>query len=484
MSVLPSVVRNSATLLVGTVAAKGLVLVATLLIGRRLGPEGFGLYSLVFAYLAFFELFADAGLDALLGRDLARTPFDAGRRLGDALILRAILALIAIPVAAALFPMITGRPEGAWLVLIGGAAVLSSNRRPSLRSLFETPYRTTLSMGLPTLLGVLAEAVHVTLLLLWLPEAGVAGAVAAQALASLPFLVVLAAASARLVRPELRTDARRLGALLRTTTPILAGLAVNVVLARIDAVMLETMRGTRDVGLYTAPVRIVEIANLLPILLMTSVYPLFAANHPQDPVRVDRLYRGSLRVLVTAVIPLVAYEIAFAAPLVERLFGPSYAESARALEVLALSTVFVYADIILTARLVATGAERRNVFLVAIAATTNVVANLWLIPLEGPRGAAIATSLAYVVRLLAGWIFGDIRAVTRLTFGSITPPLAAGAVAFSGAILLETARPLTFALGLAVYPIVLYLLGGFRLRDLSQLRAAMAQDVGRDAAGR
>jgi O-antigen/teichoic acid export membrane protein len=471
---------------VGTGAAKALVLVSTLILGRQLGPEGFGLYSLVFAYLAFFELFADAGLDALLGRDLARPSPDAGRRLGDALILRAVLTVIAVPVAALLFPLVTGRPEGIWLVVLGGASLLASNRRPSLRSILETPYRVSLRMGVPTFLGVLAEALHVALLVLWIPRAGVTGAVAAQALAALPFLFVLAPLSARRLKPEIRPEMARLTGLLHTTAPILAVLAVNVVLARIDAVMLELLRGTRDVGLYTAPVRIVEIANLAPILLMTSVYPLIAASHPKDPVRVDRLFKGSLRVLVTGVVPVVAAEIVFAAPLVERLFGPSYAESARVLSVLAVSAIFVYADIVLTSRLVATGAEARNVWLLGIAAATNVLANLWLIPSQGPRGAAFATSIAYVVRLLSGWLFADTRALTRLAMASFVPALGAGAVAFAPALLFETARPLTFGLGLALYPIALYLLGGFRLHDLAQLRRAMesaaseAGEVGHD----
>ena len=502
MSVLPSLLRNSGTLLAGTAAAKGLVLVATLILGRQLGPEGFGLYSLVFAYLAFFELIADAGLDSLLVRDLARSEEDAPRRLGDALILRAILAAVALPLAAVLFPVLTARPEGPLLILLGGAALISSNRRPSLRSILEAPYRARLRMGLPTILGVLAEALHVAILVMWLPRGGVAGAVAAQALASFPFLFVLAAASRRLVRPELRPDGARLGTLFRTASPLLAGLAVNVVLARADAVMLELLRGTRDVGLYTAPVRIVEIANLLPILLMTSVYPLFAASHPHDPTRVDKLFRGSLRVLGTIIAPIVAAEIIFAAPLVDRLFGASYAESVRVLPALALSEILVFANVVLTARLIATGAERRSLVLLAVAAASNVAANLWLIPRDGPRGAAIATLMAYAVHLACGFLFRDVRGTTRLAVSGLAPAVGAGSLCFAPAFLFSTLRPVTFGLGLAVYPVVLYLLGGFRWRDVATLRDAAraaaapdgddglpgpggsASDVGRDAGRR
>lgn len=499
MSVLPSLIRNSGLLLAGTAAAKGLVLVATLLLARRLGPEGFGLYTLVFAYLAFFELVADAGLDSLLVRDLARKAGDAARRLGDALVLRAALTAAVVPAAALLFPVITGRTDGAWLIVLGGAALVASNRRPSLRSLLETPYRTALRMGWPTLLGVLAEALHVGLLLVWLPAGGVPRAVAAQAVASLPFLLILAVLANRQGAVALRPDATRMKALLAAALPLLAMLAVNVVLARIDVIMLEVMRGTREVGLYSAPVRIVEIANLLPILLMTSVYPLFAASHPHDPVRVDKLLRGSLRVLGTVLVPLAAAEIVFAEPLISALFGLSFAASAPVLVVLALSEVFVFADIVLTARFLATGAERANLALVAMAAAANVVGNLWLIPSEGARGAALATLGAYALRVVAGVLFRETRGATRTAATSLLPAVLAGAVCFAPAFLVEPLRPVWFALGLAAYPVGLYLLGSFRLRDLTQLRdAARAaaegrvdpddlparRDVGRDAGPR
>ncbi len=499
MSVLPSLIRNSGLLLAGTAAAKGLVLVATLLLARRLGPEGFGLYSLVFAYLAFFELVADAGLDSILVRDLARKAGDAARRLGDALILRAALMVAVVPTAALLFPVLTGQAGGAWLVVLGGAALVASNRRPSLRSLLETRYRTALRMGWPTLLGVLAEAVHVGLLLAWLPAGGVPRAVAAQAIASFPFFVILALLAGRQGAVALRPDAARLRALFATALPLLAMLAVNVVLARIDVVMLEVLRGTREVGLYSAPVRIVEIANLLPILLMTSVYPLFAASHPHDPVRVDKLLRGSLRVLGTVLVPLAAAEIVFAEPLISALFGTSFAASAPVLVVLALSEVFVFADIVLTARFLATGAERANLAIVAMAAAANVLGNLWLIPTEGARGAALATLGAYALRVLAGVLFARTRGATRTAAASLLPAVLAGTVCFAPAFLVEPLRPVWFALGLAAYPVGLYLLGSFRLRDLTQLRDAAraaaegrvdpedlpgGRDVGRDAGPR
>ena len=53
------------------------------------------------------------------------------------------------------------------------------------------------------------------------------------------------------------------------------------------------------------------------------------------------------------------------------------------LPALALAEIFVFADIVLTARLVATGAERRNLVLVAIAASWMLFTDAYLSILAG-----------------------------------------------------------------------------------------------------
>ncbi|HMB68389.1 MAG TPA: oligosaccharide flippase family protein [bacterium] len=472
MSSLPALVRNSLVLLAGTAASKALVFVSTLVLVRSLPAEGFGLYTLVFAWLSFFELLPDAGLDMLAVREAQTPGARRARVLGDALVARAVLIAAAAPAAALLAPLAADDPAIAALAALGALSWLSSFRRASLRSLLDLPYRVALRMEIPALLGTLAEAAHLAVLPFALGAAGVAGAVAAQGLSHLPFALLLAALSFRRIRPELRPAPQAAVATLRRTAPLFGLLLANAVLARVDVLMLQALRGSREVGIYAAPVRLVEVANLLPILLMASVYPLLAAA-ARDPERVERLFRGSLRFLSAVIAPVIVVEIAFAGPLVHLFFGAEYSASAAVLPALAAAELLIFADIVMNARFVATGLEKRNLQLVAAAAVANVAANFVLIPAHGAAGAALATLLAYAVRVGAAALSRETRAAGRGALAAVLPAAAAGAAAWAVLTALGPATPGGIAAGAATYAAVLAALRGLRPEDLRQIRRAL-----------
>jgi O-antigen/teichoic acid export membrane protein len=470
MSTVAALVRNTTVLVAGTVSAKAAVFASYLILTRQLGAEDFGRYAFLFAFASFFELVADAGLDPLVIREATRPGTDAGRRLGDALLLRLLLTILATLAAVTLFPLIKGGREDAPLVLLACATFVTSNRHASLRSLWEVPYRAALRMELPTLLSVLTEILHLGLLAAAILRWGLAGAVAAQAVAQFPGLVVLAWLSARRVRPVFRPDPRRLAELLRTAFPMLGILALNIVLARIDVLMLERMRGSAAVGLYAAAVRLVEVANLLPALLMTSVYPLLTESHPLQPERITRLFQGSLRFLTLCLVPVVIVEVLYPAPILRLLFGDGYVSSAAILPILAASELLVYVDIVLSSRFIAVRLEKRNLQLLLAAALTNVIANWFLIPAFGGAGAALATLLAFAVRVLATFVIAETRPVAREAFAAIAPALGAGAIV-AAALFLCRGLPLMFSFAaIPLYAGALLLLRGLKREDLELIR--------------
>jgi O-antigen/teichoic acid export membrane protein len=368
---------------------------------------------------------------------------------------------------------VTDDARGPWLVVLGTLTWVTSVRRASLRSLFELPYRLALRMETPTVLTVVAEAAHLLALLAFVSLWDLPGAVAAQGAAALPFALVLAVLSARQIAPRLALDLPRLIALARGALPLVGLLFANTVLARADMLLLEMLRGSREVGIYAAPVRLVEVANLLPALLMTSIYPLLVGAAPHDPVRADRLFRVSLRFLTAAVVPVILAEVFWAKPLVRVLFGPEYGAAAAVLPILAATPLLAFTDIVLNSYLLATGREKRNALLVAVAAAVNVALNLVLIPAHGAVGAAWATLLAWGVRIAVTFAPRDTRPAAVGAVRSILPATAAGALAALLVAWTGVHGVAAGVLGALVYAGALLPLRGLRADELQEILRAL-----------
>ncbi len=481
MSASRAVARNTAVLFTGTLVAKGLVFASYVVLTRTLGVEGFGRYVYVFTALAFFELLADAGLDPLLVRDGARGREDLPCRLGDAFVLRALLTLAAAAAAFVLVPRFSGRPEDGALVLLAAASLLATNRRPSLRSLLEVPARTRLRMELPTALGALTEIAALGLLVVLAARFGIAGAIAAQPLAQIPMAFVYAALLARSDLPRFAPDVRRIAELLKRASPLLGALALNIVLVRADVLFLERWRGPAEVGIYSAPVRLVEIANLLPALLMTSVFPLLVGAFERDRGEAVRLYSESIRVSMIALVPFVLVQILFADSIVRALFGAEFGRSAAVLPWLALAELWIYLDIFLGARLVAEHQERRNFLLLGAAAAFNLAGNAAVVPAFGAPGAAAVTLGSYAVRLGAGLLSPSTRSAVAESIAAARPSWIAGALALAAGWAMRTAAAAfgdapaagaaaTLLAALSTFAIASVRMGGTRPGDLAFLR--------------
>lgn len=463
-------IRNSAVLLAGTVLSKGLVFVSYIALTHQLGAAEFGRFTTLFVYISFFGLLADAGIESIVIREVGREPDAMANRLGDALCLRAAIILLAIPLAFALYPTVFDESAPIVLLALASLTLVLSNRGASLRSLLEIPYRAALRMEVPALLGVLTEALFVAALLATLPRWGVGAAVACQALAPLPFAILLLRLVKRDVPLRPVPDLWGMTRLLRASSPLLVALVLNLILTRLDVLLLGRMRGAAEVGLYAAPVRLVEVAALLPILLMTSVYPMFAASHGVSPRRLERLFRGSVRFIVAAVVPLAVVEIAFAGPIVSTLFGPEFEASAAVLPILAIGEVLVVVDIVFSSRLVATNLERRNLLMVLAAAVANVAANVALIPPFGAVGAAWATLIAYGVRFGVAFAWFDTRDAAVQALTSLLPACGAGVGAYLVFAYLQFQSAILLVPAFALYAVLLVLFRGVSRREWDLLR--------------
>jgi O-antigen/teichoic acid export membrane protein len=192
------------------------------------------------------------------------------------------------------------------------------------------------------------------------------------------------------MRPISRRHQRRYGRyLLKVGLPLaVSGLSI-VIYTRIDQIMIGNYLGEHSVGLYSAAITLSQGWIFVPIALITSMMPgvANARTLAEQEGRIRLLY---LVVLLLSM-PVIVLLSLFPGPVVALMFGNSYRETATILALCSVTSLFSVMGTVSYRAIVLFGGYRFIAIKMPLAALTNVLMNLVLIPRYGIWGAAVST---------------------------------------------------------------------------------------------
>jgi O-antigen/teichoic acid export membrane protein len=167
-----------------------------------------------------------------------------------------------------------------------------------------------------------------------------------------------------------------------------AGVA-QIVVQRLDIVLVAVMRGPRDAAVYTAATRFLVVGQLVNQALTAPVQPQLSAAFAIDDRRNARqLYELSTAWLVLGSWPLFA-TAAVLAPEYVHLFGSHYAGGASVVVILSLAMLVASGVGLVDTVIIMAGRTTWNLETTLLALVVNVGLDLALIPPFGIVGAAI-----------------------------------------------------------------------------------------------
>jgi O-antigen/teichoic acid export membrane protein len=394
-----------------------LSLAVTMLLTRHLGVAGYGSFVAVFVYMTFFASFADWGTQTILIRDLAQEP-DFEHQVGVALALRLGLAVSASLLAAATVPLFyRGQPQ----VLAGVLVALPTLLFGSIATTVTAAFQARLRMGRVALVEVTAQAVSIGAVALLVVTGRplrevIAGTVAASGIQAA--LLVVLARKVFAIRP--RIDLALSRQLLRRALPLGVSLLVTTIYFKVDALILSTLSGPREIGMYGLSYRVCEAIIGFPAVFVASMFPLLAAAaRSSDATELRRLTQRAFDVLVLGAVPAVLGVVAVAPMLVRFIAGSSFGSAVPVLRVLVVGAGLMFVNGLFGHVLIALDKQRTLLRLSSGALLFNVVANLLAIPRLGALGAAAAATASEILLLV-----GALWTVRR--YAGITPSLRLG----------------------------------------------------------
>ncbi len=173
---------------------------------------------------------------------------------------------------------------------------------------------------------------------------------------------------------------------------------VNFINSRIDRVMLGSLTVAEDVAIYQAVSQIVIVFLIIQLAFIAIISPLIAESfHTGEMKRLQQIYLMANKWSLYLGFPLLSLILLAPNAIIVLLFGEKYAGNSTILIILALAEVFNLSTGAVGSIMFMAGRERRYLWISLTAFTSNILLNIFLIPLWGINGAAVATSIGTII---------------------------------------------------------------------------------------
>ena len=404
---------NVTWLAIDRIIRMGVMLGMSVWMARYLGTAAFGQYAYALAFVQLFSVVAAFGLENVVIRDIVRETAPARlQTLGSAWRLQQRAALLTWVFAVVVVGVWKGIAHPTFFLVLSFSLILLAKSSEVFRLAFAA--RVDSRWVVWTENAVLVGFALLKGLIMLL-----GGTVGQLALATGIEFALLAVAFAWVYqhvygdRGHWRVDRTRMKTLAHDAWPmVLSGFAVMVFM-RTDQIMLGELVGDDAVGIYSAAVRVSEIAYILPSILVGSLYPSLIRARERDAAAYRRGLQQLFRAMMLFALCLIVGGAWLAEPLMIGLYGASFAESGRVLAWLLWATIPVNLGLVAGKWFVAEGLQRLTFYRMSLGAVVNIALNAWAIPRWGVYGAAMATIAA---QLMANVLFNATHARAREVF--------------------------------------------------------------------
>jgi len=465
------IIGNTAIQILGKFATAVLSIIVIKLITGYLGRAGYGEYTVIYEFLAFFGIIADFGIFQIAVKEMSMHPANRNKIFGNILTMRAVLACVAMVAAVSagfLIPKYanTAIPLG---IAIASVTTLLTLIFGTLSSLLQVALKMQWSV-LAFVLGKIATLAWIIFVVkFWLPnnpttgffQLLIAGIIGGIVMVTLTFF-----AARRLEKFSLRFDFQFWREIFVKTLPYGMAILLATIYFRIDVILLSLMRSNDEVGVYGVAARILENLSIISIFFLNSALPtitrLFRDNHE----KLKKLLQYSFDFLMMIGVPIVVGGITLAYPLITAISSPKFASdltngfygSDIALQILLVAMLFAFLANLFGYTLLAGNQQIKLLWINSAAVIFNFVSNLLVIPIWGFRGAAITSVASQIFVCIFGFYFVRQLIQIRFTFTTLTKIILAAGVMYILIRILEPILCETF--GSNTNLLILILFGG------------------------
>lgn len=478
MSLIKKVAFNTLAQISGKLTSTVLGLFSLALIARYLGPESFGEYTTILAFLGFFAVFADFGLTLITVQFISDKRRDENKVLNNIFTLRLVsilFILLLAPVIAIFFPYSQS-------IKIGLIIALASFVFPALNQVVVGLLQKKLSMER----DAISENISRVVLLLGIIivkkiDAGLNGVLLVISISAFINFLSHYILALKFAVIKLAWDFSLWKEIFYKSWPLALTIVLNLVYLRADTLILSIFKSSEEVGFYGMPYKIIDVLATIPFMFAGLILPIITAawlENKKDYFK--KILQKSVDFMIIMAVSIVIGLQFVSKEIIVLIAGPEFVPSGLILQILIFSVAAVFIGVMFSHAVIALDKQKKMIGFYAFTSLSSLIAYFILIPKYSYFGAAgvtiyselmIAFFSAYCVFKYSGFRLNLINLLKTLGAGAIMTIFLLvinGYTGSKGFFDKETVTGLISIIILAgsIYSLSLYLLGVVKKEDV------------------
>lgn len=387
--------KNVGYLTIGNVFSQVISLIGVIYIPTLLGPEYYGIYNTVTAYVALFAVFTFSGLTKVIIRETAKDLSKAKKILEATIGIRNMFSLLATLFSIIVVLFINYEYGTKIYIIIYSFSLLLTGTQSSINTIFQSHQQMKI-LGIMAIIKQLFK-VPMAILLLYL-DYGILSLIVLHLVLEVFTSIYLFKASKRIITFNIFSRIRFIKEYIYSGGRFSLIQFFNILSGKIDLVMLSFLTTPTNVGIYALAYRLVNTGLVLRDPISKSLFPYYSNKYNTNKPKISELVIHTVLTSIPLLIFLIP-AIFFIKPLISIVIGNEFIKSAEIFRVLVFYLIFNFSIIPWGLALQTTANEKYSLYTVSFCAFLNICLNIIFYKYYGIIGVAYSTLIVETLRL-------------------------------------------------------------------------------------
>lgn len=412
-----TIAKNTFWLFFGNMTSRFIRAGLLIYAARILGAHDWGAFNYAMGIAAFFTMFTDFGVNAVLTRESAKDTSVQEKYFSSAFFTKIILSLATIVILFLIFPIlsgiVSGKTEDPQLVLSLLPIVIFLVIFDTLRDFGATLSRAWEKMEVEGLIQIITNIMIVAIgfFALYLSPTPKSLAIG-YAIGTGIGMVASFWPFRRYFKNFWKTISIHLSKKILSSGWVFGMMGIiGAIMLNTDSVMIGWLVGLDGVGYYGAGQRFVQMIYIIPGLIATAFFPTLTKLIKEKGI-FESIFNKQLSLLMTIALPLTVGGVILAGLIFRFLYGTQYDPGIISFLLLNITYLSTFIATPLGNIIFALEKEKILFKYVLIGGIGNIILNLVFIPIFGIAGSALSTVLNQIIGMV--YLYLKIRGSVKI----------------------------------------------------------------------